>query len=441
MPEIIITSDELSEDDSSEPSSTSLSEESSEAISISLGSNLVSGVIFEESDEESFDIEPITEASSSNAEPTRCDSLQKQLIVLSKTVGRSEGLAFWGAITLYQLMSMIAEGFTDKTVDLERNFARYQIPAIAIPTTLVASLHHSGLPKVNEIYRLMVSILSGSGSAAFNLLLSMEVITVIFRAIDSALKGNQVDISDALAWSDIAFCGVTGLGESLQVYYEQWNEANPETEPNLVNRVMTSRPMKGVYGGLNAAAAFHAASFVLMSALNSNSKLINTASEFYTRLAITLAAGIAGGYLLSLEDANERISAKAFKASVTLMQVLCLGFFAAGMYFLPEPLNTFGFDLRLEQLILWFLAEPLLSMVTALLATQCISHHEPTNQVDSDELLPVLDSATRPMTSYLSTQILPDRLMSMPNYSYRDSDDSDSDEELNVAPRFNSSFI
>lgn len=386
----------------------------------------------ESSLELSYDEIPDPASVDTDPEPEPIHSLREQILALSTTLARSEGLAFWGAITLYQFMSMIAEGFTEDTVDLERNFARYQIPAVAIPATLIASLHHSGFPKTDELYRVLVSTLSGSGSAAFNLLLSMEVITVIFRAIYSALKGQQVDISDALAWSDIAFCGLAGLGESVQVYCQQGNEANPQDERTLVNRVMTSRAMKSVYGGLNAASAFHAVSFILMSALNSSSKQINSASEFYTRLGITIAAAIAGAYLINLDRADHPISSRVFSTSVMLMQTICLAFFAVGMYFLPVPENTFGLDLRLEQLLLWLLVEPLLSIVTALLVNQFVNRE--TNHHDSGELLSVTESV-RPVGSYLSTSV--PRFWSLPVIDSHDGS-SDSADAVQVPVRFQS---
>lgn len=447
MPEVIINADELSEEIESEDSSIPLTEEPSETFSSQSYLTVISEVFPEDNDEDSYDsddYEPFPEPANDASELSQSHILQAQLLSLAKNIMRSEGLAFWGAITLYQLMSTIAEGFTDQTVALERNFARYQIPAIAIPTTLVASMHHSGLAGINKLHQILVAALSGSGSAAFNLLLSMELITVIFRAVNSALKGNQVDISDALAWSDIAFCGLTGLGESLQVYYEQCNTQEPQALRHRLNRIMTSRTMRGIYGGLNTASAFHAASFVMMSSLNSNTKLIDGAPEFYTRLGITIASGVAGGFLYSHENANELLAANALKASVTLMQIICLAFFAAGMYFLPEPRETFGFDLRLEQLILWLLVEPLLSIITAVSVNLWNSNRHSAQSeltiVDPDEMQPILDTVTRPQHSYSTARLLansipvlstPKRLVnSLPNLGMDRVDSSDDDERL-----------
>ncbi|MDP1604487.1 MAG: hypothetical protein Q8M03_14620 [Legionella sp.] len=300
------------------------------------------------------------------------------LLGLAKTGGRglthatvtvviSESVSFFGSYALYGLLTTVFAGEPTIAASVARDLAKYQVPAVAIPVALVAALHQvefgSKVP-----YRVISAATNGLGMTSFSIPMIMQLVTRIVQIVKKESRNTPVWITDSEALGVIGGCSVVGLAQALQTYFQLYNaDVSARNEHAVVpainvenksflNRLSTNQTMIVLFAMMNSASAFHAGAFQLTKLLGyDTSGLV----EYYTRVGITLTAGLAGGIILGRANPEKRVDAKLFNLLQNLIKLSTLGIGIASLFYLsPNAEVIFGKDVIDEQTWLWLAVIP-----------------------------------------------------------------------------------
>lgn len=283
----------------------------------------------------------------------------------TKTVIVAEGTSFICSNALYSLLMTIFAGYPSIAPSVAKELAKYQIPAVAIPVVIIASLHELKVNGSELPARLVTSVTNGLGMATFSIPIAMQLITRIVQIIKDESRDTPVWISNGLADTVIAGCGLVGICQAIQIYFHKINADSPDQERSLLNKFTTNKFMIVVFAMMNSASAFHAATFQLMKLLElDTTSLVN----YYTRMGVTFTAGLVGGVCLGRANPQTRMDAKIFNALASLAKLAALGIaFTDTFYRSPSAELVFGEEVIDEQTWLWSVIIPSIPMIILLL--------------------------------------------------------------------------
>jgi hypothetical protein len=287
------------------------------------------------------------------------------LLNAGKTIVVSEGVAFICSNAVFDLLTTICGGYPTLVANLAKQFAKYQIPAVAIPVVLIAALRDIKFRGSEEPYRLVMAAMSGLGLTTFTIPMAMELVTRVTQILDHESRNAPVNISNAFAGFIEGVCGVAGILQAIQTYYKQINAISGEAEKSRLNKLMTHSVSNVIFGALNSGSGVHAAVFALMKLFE-----VHTADPvpYYTRMGITFFAGAAGAVALGGAHPENRKSAKIFEGLLNLVKLSALGLtFVETFYLSPHARDVFGEEVIDEQSLLWSVIIPSIPAIILLL--------------------------------------------------------------------------
>jgi|GEM_PF-7051809 len=358
------------------------------------------------------------------------------------------GSAFVASNALFGLLMTIMEGYPKAVPAAARVLSRYEMPLVAGPMTLLGSLHAAGSTSLAVPNRLANSTMSGLSVTNFTLPMIMEILTLVIQAIKGESRSADVQISNWAAWPIILACLALGMLQSIQNDFLITNKADPDRIKSALNRFATHPFTQAVSAIIDTASNIHSLTLNSMIAAGANPE---ANAEFYTRMAITLGAGVAGAVIFARPHRDSRADAIwALKLlSVTALTSLSMSFLNT-YYLSPNAVDVLGQSIINEQTALWstLIALPSLIIMLQLLglkgpalwqaitnmANELIAYFQPGQYVEEGERFDFdyedsSDEETAPLNPANSTRYGTGEGLNSAESSYNSSSSSDSERE------------
>ncbi|MGQ3891923.1 hypothetical protein [Legionella sp. CNM-4043-24] len=346
------------------------------------------------------------------------DYLQRRLVMPS-------GSAFVAANALYGMVVTIMRAYPKSLPAAARGMARYEMPAVAAPMVLMGSLKEAGLDSLRVPHRVAMSAMSGLSVTNFVIPMTMEFITLVIQAIKGEPRSADVQISNWAAWPVVLACMAMGLLQSVQNDFLITNKENPGREKSRLNRFSTHQVTQTVSAILDAASNIHNLTMSAMVAAGCDTE---ADMPFYTRTALTFAAGAAGGIIMGRPERETRLDALYFGRllNVTGLTSLLMSF-TGTFYVSPNAVSVLGQSVIDEQTALW---SAVLALPTLVIMLQLLGLKGPALwQSITDTLSRLIEYFQTPR----QVDEIPEAIYNVDDLSYDSASDSSPEDDLDVA--------